>query len=608
MNRIHVLDSAVAGKIAAGEVVTNPASVVKELVENAIDAGSTAVTVEIKNGGKSFIRVTDNGGGIYPEDVLLAVQKHATSKIANFEDMERISSLGFRGEALPSIAAVSRLAIKTRVSGETEGCILSQSENGFAVKPAGLPDGTTVLVEDLFYNVPARLKFLRSAVSEASAISDLVSRLALSHPEISFKYISNDNLQFQSPGTGLLDALTAVYGNTVRSRVLEVAAGEGEVRVSGFISNPNYLFKSAKNQTLLVNGRYVRSKKIADALSRAYGDRLLKGHYPFAVLEFAIPHNRVDVNVHPSKTSVLIQGEDEVLNLLDAAVKAAIQNISLPQMHMPQAPAVQTKAKREPEILRPVPYEAAEASRTVYPEPRQYGVPALSVRESALPAYTPPSAYTPAPAEFIPEAAEPEIEEQQIFAAVDDLIDYTVIGQIFGTYVLVQSGEAAYIIDQHAAHERMNYERLKALDTLLPQKLLIPYALKLSQADHDLLLGHADFLSGLGFGIEDFGAGTIKITSLPLRQDQGDVQALLEDVIDILQSAGRQDVSPFRDKIVRRACRTSIKAGERLSDAEMRELIRELRDSKTIPVCPHGRPVAIVLTKDELEKNFKRKV
>jgi DNA mismatch repair enzyme (predicted ATPase) len=231
----------------------------------------------------------------------------------------------------------------------------------------------------------------------------------------------------------------------------------------------------------------------------------------------------------------------------------------------------------------------------------------LKVRESALPAYVEPAppVYTPAPDKFIPEP-EPIIEEQQTFAAVDELVDYTVIGQLFGTYVLVQSGEAAYIIDQHAAHERMNYERLKSIETLKPQKLLVPYALKLSQSDHHLLLKNADFLSGLGFGIEDFGGGTIKITSLPLRQEQGDVQALMEDVIDILQS-GKQ-ASPFRDKIVRRSCRTSIKAGEHLSEAEMRELIRELRDSKAIPVCPHGRPVAIVLTKDELEKNFKRKV
>ena len=316
------------------------------------------------------------------------------------------------------------------------------------------------------------------------------------------------------------------------------------------------------------------------------------------------------MNVHPSKTSVLIQGEDEVLGLLQEAVRAALQNVSLPTVEMPQAQAhsfVQEPEEQKAsarleakEYTYTPPKWTPPAREARQPPSATWDRPALLVRESALPAYTPPAE------EFLPRPEE-ETEEQQTFAAVDDLIDYTMVGQLFGTYVLVQSGDAAYIIDQHAAHERLNYERLKGRETLLPQKLLVPYALKLSQADHDLLLKNADFLSTLGFGIEDFGAGTIKITSLPLRQEQGDIQSLMEDVLDMLQGAGREAL-PFRDKIVRRACRSSIKAGEHLSAEEMRELIREMRESKTIPVCPHGRPVAVVLAREELEKSFKRRV
>ncbi len=620
-NRIRILDAAVSSRIAAGEVVTSPASVVKELVENAIDAGSSAVTIEIRDGGREYIRITDNGSGIHPEDVLLSVKKHATSKIVDFEDMKHIASLGFRGEALASIAAVSNLTIKTRVPGEMEGRILTAGpDRQYEVKPAGLPDGTSVIVENLFYNVPARLKFLKRGAAEAAAISDLVCRLVLSRPELSFKYIVNDVLQLQSPGTGeLMDAAVSVYGKTIRARIFEVLAGEGETQISGYVSNPNYLFKSAKNQTILVNGRYVKSAGISLALSRAYGERLMKGHFPFAVLNISLPLSDVDVNVHPNKTTVLIHNEDELLATLNGAVKNALTQASLPRFELDAqketkqeyAPWAAVKAaeetgyKPEKSELRPAPDQALVQKNAVSYE-------ASRAREETMAMELNEQAVSTEFEMFINEENEQQSkkaeEEQQKFTGMDELLDYRIVGQIFNTYIVAQSGDTAYIIDQHAAHERLNYERLKKMNTLLPQKLLFPYAMRLSHADHDITLKYSELLGTLGIELEDFGVNTLKITALPLQADQGEIEGFMEDVIDLLRHAATEDMQLFRDKIIRRACRTSIKAGDNLSNMEMEELMRELTVSKTVPICPHGRPVAVVLTKDELEKGFKRKV
>ncbi len=597
MNRIKILNEVVAGRIAAGEVVTGPAAVVKELVENSIDAGAGAVTVEIKDGGKTYIRVTDNGSGIHPDDVLLSVQKHATSKIFGIDDMKNISSLGFRGEALSSITAVSRLAIRTRAAGESEGCIMEEGPDGFHVKPAGLPDGTTVTVENLFYNVPARYKFLKSAQAETAAITDLITRLILSRPDISFKYITNGSLQLMSPGTGdTMDAIVSVYGRDVKQRVLKIDAASDEISLTGYVSNPNYLFKSAKNQTILINKRYIRSKNISDALARAYGERLLKAHFPFAVLDIHLPFSKVDVNVHPSKTTVMIQEEETLLSLLDAVIKEALLGVSLPRFQVGTQPDIQ---------LPPDPNPVSED--TTYEEPPGAKI---TFRESAAPASfeieTPDSAIN-----NIWLAEEPEElikEEQQAFVGMDDLLDYTVLGQMFDTYVVVQSGEAIYIIDQHAAHERINYERLKAKETLFPQKLLFPHAMRLSAADHDLLIKNVEFLRTLGFDLEDFGGTTIKITALPLKAEPSDAGELIEDVLTILKDTHTGKETVLKDRIIRRACRTSIKAGDPLSSLEMKELVLELTKSDTPPTCPHGRPVAIVLTRKELEKGFKRRV
>lgn len=602
MNRIRILHSDVAGKIAAGEVILGPVSVVKELVENAVDAGATAVTVEVKGGGRESIRVTDNGSGIHPDDVLMAIQKHATSKIASSEDMERIASLGFRGEALPSIAAVSHITVKTRAKGQEEGCVLEQDGATYAVKPAGLPDGTTVLAENLFYNVPARLKFLKSAAAEGAAVSDLMGRLALSSPEISFKYIANGKLQFQSPGTGLTDAIIAVYGKDIPARLLEFCAKAGEIQIAGHISNPNYLFKTSKNQTFVVNRRYVRSKAIADALKHAYGEQLLMAHFPFAILHFTIPLHRVDVNVHPGKTTIRIDDEAELLALLDAAVRDALSGGRIPAMdfskntdNLKNRWVCQNETQYAPACRTgPSDTYAEQMSadgRFVIDSPLRFKEDDLD--DFALEAS--------APLTIKPEKV---VENQQHFS-LSDMAEYKIIGQLFGTYIVVEAGDVVYIIDQHAAHERMNYERMKSAETLLPQQLLLPYALRLSQNDHDFLIQNADFLCDMGFELEDFGGSTIKITALPLRGNQGDIGLLMEDVLELLRGYDRND-PVFRDKIVRRACRISIKAGESLSEEEMRLLVHELRDSDTVPVCPHGRPVAVVLTRAQLEKNFKR--
>lgn len=617
MNRIRILDASVAGRIAAGEVVTSPASVVKELVENAIDAGSGAITVETKDGGKTYIRVTDNGSGIHPEDVLLSVQKHATSKIFDFDDMKNISSLGFRGEALSSIAAVSRLTIKTRAAGEIEGAVLKQAPDGFHVVPAGLPDGTTVTVENIFYNVPARYKFLKSAQAESAAITDLMTRLVLSRPEISFKYISNGTLQFQSPGTGeLMDSVVTIYGRDISGRLFPVRSISEKMKVTGYISNPNYLLKSSKNQTILINGRYVRSKSITEALTHAYGERILKAHYPFAILDIHLPFSDVDVNVHPSKTTVMIQNEAELLTALDRAVKNALNATFLSEFEIHEQKEINSASLKENENVYRSSFtdtEPGDDFENIF-EYREdtFSKSKMDLREQAFSSSVVDKS-TPSGQIFNEEKAsraqkESNKEEQQKISSIDEWIEYKLIGQLFDTYILIQSGSSIYIIDQHAAHERINYERLKKREKLLPQRLMFPFVQNLSSADHNLLLENIQQLNDLGFEMEDFGQSTIRITALPQKADQDDVIDLLEDVIEILKNSHSADFTILKDKIIRHACRISVKGGDPLSDQEMRELVFELVSSKTVPICPHGRPVAVVLTKDELEKGFKRKV
>ncbi|BDF58334.1 DNA mismatch repair protein MutL [Christensenellaceae bacterium] len=610
-NRIHVLDKTVYARIAAGEVVVNPAAVVKELMENSIDAGASSVTVEITDGGKSLIRVTDNGSGIIREDVPLAIQKHATSKIENVHDLDRIGTLGFRGEALSSMAAVSRLTISTRAADQTEGTVLTvNGENAPEIREAGLPEGTTVRVENLFYNIPARQKFLKNTARETTNVTSVVSKLIFSKPHISVKYISNGKLIYHSPGNGeLKDALMTVYGKEIAHKVRPVEYTAENACISGYISQPSFLYKSTHHICLFVNGRLVRSQSLQAAILRGYGERLLRGHYPFAVLHINIPFSKADVNVHPNKLQVMLYEEEQVMIAMEHAVKNALAE-TLP-------PAINLNVKASSDLKSaPSPANSSVNEETVtdYPAFR----PAEKLyRQPVKDAAQRPDSMMPVKydqAEDFDRLIEgvksfhTQTQEQMEIEDVRKLCDYHIIGQAWNTFLIIESGQNLYLIDQHAAHERINFERMKqqaAQGSVASQALMMPYALTCSSEDYTLLTQNETLLKDLGFDFEEFGALSLKFNAFPAQINRSNADKLIEDILYELRNS-RSDILLLRDQIIRASCRYSIKAGYQLSDEQIAELMKEITQLDAIPHCPHGRPIAVVLTKNDLQKGFKR--
>ncbi len=697
MNRIKLLSGAMASRIAAGEVVTSPASVVKELVENSIDAGATSITVEIENGGRDLIRVTDNGVGIHAEDVALAVEKHATSKIADIDDLDAIATLGFRGEALFSMAAVSRFTVSTRTKDSIAGTVMKISGGANrSIMPAGLPEGTTVKVEQLFYNVPARQKFLVSSRNEAARVSAIVSRMILSHPELAVKYINNGSVTYQSRGGGaLLDALITVYGNDIADKVTELSFSEGDICIHGYISKPSSLYKKANNITFILNGRYISSKLLHDALIAGYGERLLRSHFPFAVINITLPPGSVDVNVHPNKTQVLFSDEAALHGALMAAVEKALEGSPTPELKLEAAthqeadvpPAGNEDAadqalsrgldvyskqdaapltyKAEQILARdittnkaPVFNEAEQGGRSAsenaetaaehkgaeepfaqandagkYFSPQEknvydtaysqhdLGTDGAALKRMAAPldaaggarladssgALAQTERFEQIMDDIITQAKSSEPSRQTEIEDVRQLVDYTVIGQAFNTYLVVEYGETLYFIDQHAAHERINYEEMKRgmEDGMPSQQLLTPYIKKFSQSDFDLIADNVELLSQLGFELEEFGPLTYKFSALPTVVEHTGMDSLTDEVVSEIKSS-KKNIVLARDRVIQAACKHSIKAGDALSGHQISSLLKEITAMQAIPACPHGRPVAIAVKKSELQKGFMR--
>ena len=613
MNRqIKRLDEAVAARIAAGEVVQNPSSVVKELIENALDAGAGAVTVELVNGGIDSIRVTDNGAGIRPEDMPLTIEKHATSKISDFEDILHIGTLGFRGEALASIAAVSNLTIKSQCRDAAEGCVLKCTPNTPAeIKPAGLPNGTSVFVENLFFNLPARRKFLKKAAAETAKVTDLLLRLALSRPDVSIKCIANASLVLQTPGNGSLkDAITACYGSNVAAKLARVDYNQGDIMISGYVSDPNFLYKSTKNQSIFVNQRYVQQRELHSAVNEGYAQRLMKGTYPFCVLNISIPPEDVDVNIHPAKTTVMLRDGKSVAAALRTAVHDAMQENAVPRIIPDKTGigAAQTEEQSE-EVLLFDDWNILETEHNQDIDTKtlsDHDIAAL-MYQNGLKEDDPNYDW-----ELKELALDCDPKEDETLVRISEkldfleFLDYEIIGTVFHTYVVVEMKEKLYFIDQHAAHERLNYNRLISEQQVSKQTLLIPQIVHVLPEDHLLLLDHREFLDTLGFELDDFGGNAVKISTVPAAVAGIQTDKILEEIIHTLKTG--QDVVVMKEQIMKHACRMSVKAGDALSQPEIVLLIEELAETDLIPTCPHGRPIAIVLTKDELEKTFKRKI
>ena len=651
MPHIQQLDPHVADLIAAGEVVERPASVVKELVENTIDAGASAVVVEIQRGGMGLIRVTDNGCGIAPEELPTAFLRHATSKLRSQEDLGRIGTLGFRGEALAAISAVSRVDILTRRPGTALGARL-HLEGGAAgaVEEAGAPEGTTIVVRDLFYNTPARLKFMRKDSAETAAVSGLMQHLALSHPDISFKFIKDGAEALHTPGDGKLEsAVYAALGRDFARSLVPVEGRGGEAAVTGFVTKPLMGRGSRSMQVFFVNGRFIKSQLLTAALEEGYRNQIMKGKFPGCVLSVTLPVTAVDVNVHPAKTQVKFAREREVfdavyhtvLDCLDRdgapapAPKPAGETVNPRQDFFQSMDAKSFRQRAEapaskPTVPRPQTRPAAparpvfdsEAARRLErvadsaPEKQPYrtafrpvekvsiGKPPASVAEApqkAEKAEKPPRPFVPA----IPRQQTLDLSEQQTIEPPKEA-PWRIAGEILHTYIVCESEEGCvWLIDKHAAHERMNFDRLKAAqEPPMRQALLQPVAAELGREDAALLLENLETLEQLGFSCEDFGDGTVLVREVPADMDAADTAATLEELAEKLRT-GRSPAEKREGLLHTIACKAAIKGGWTSDPAELRVLVDKVQSGE-VKYCPHGRPVAVKLTRYELEKMFKR--
>ncbi len=609
---IHVLDPHVANLIAAGEVVERPASVAKELMENAIDAGATAVTVEISHGGMTFLRVTDDGKGIPADELPTAFLRHATSKLKTEYDLEAIGTLGFRGEALAAIAAVSRITVLSRPLEAPLGASMSL-EGGVpgAVEEAGCPLGTTIVVRDLFFNTPARLKFMKRDAAEGAAVFAVVQRVALSHPEVSIKFLRDGKQELLTPGDGKLQsAIYAVLGRELALGFTEVkGSGEG-MEVSGFVSLPACCRASRNYQFFFVNGRLIKSRLMMAALEEAYANQKMVGKFPGCVLHLQTKLSAVDVNVHPAKTEVKFGSDRQVFDTVYHGVLAALDRDRT-------RPAVQLKAPvPKPQQPQPMPLRVHGGDNSLQQTAiEQLRAPVQPVRP-ASPA--PPAPRPRPPVNITPPEPEPEPEPKPLpkpqpkpkpLPEPEPNCEppWRVAGEVLNTYIIVEQGETIFLIDKHAAHERLNFDRLKAAGyTPMVQTLLSPAVLHPPAEEGAVLLEHRELLDEFGFGVEEFGSGALIVRQAPFDVDAADVESALLEIAGMLLATGRADPAGARDALLHTmACKAAIKGGWKTSPQEL-ERVAQAVMSGQVKYCPHGRPVAIELTRKELEKQFRR--
>ena len=626
MPNIQVLDPHVADLIAAGEVVERPASVVKELMENAIDAGAKQVTVEIANGGMSLIRVTDDGCGMAADQLETAFLRHATSKLRTEYDLEAIGTLGFRGEALAAICAVSRIDVMTRPAGAALGAALSL-EGGVAgaVEEAGCPEGTTMVVRDLFFNTPARLKFMKKDAAEGAAVFAVVQRLALAHPEVGVKFIRDGKQEMLTPGDGKLQsAIYAVLGRDLALGFKEVQGSGEDMSVSGFATLPVCCKGSRNYQHFFVNGRYVKSKLMTAALEEAYANQRMVGKFPGCVLHLQTKLNMVDVNVHPTKTEVKFTNERQVFSAVYHAVLCALTGdrshpaavLEKPRAHdtvtpnqikfnstpIPTAKPVQTALPLH-DITAP---KAPVRQETPAPPARNPKPVAVEWEEPPAVKAEPAVQIKPEPRQTLRPAPEPKPEPVPV-AVVPEPEEWRVAGELFHTYILVEQGERVLLIDKHAAHERMNFDRMKQQDYKpMMQTLLTPITFAPAVQERSALADNLPLLARFGFEVEEFGSGGLIVRQAPFDVDAGEVADTLTEIAVKLLTTGRADPAAARDEVLHTmACKAAIKGGWKSGPQELERVAEAVMDG-SVKYCPHGRPVAIELTKKDLEKQFKR--
>lgn len=652
MALIHVLDEVTANQIAAGEVVERPVNAVKEMVENAVDAAASDIEVEIADGGMTYIRVTDNGSGMSPEDAKLSIVRHATSKISSVENIYHIASLGFRGEALASISSVSRTAITTRRPDDEEGTVV-EVEGGEVteVKPIGAPSGTTIEVRDLFYNVPARKKFLKSERTESSRINGMIGKLALANPDISFRLINNGRTVIETPGNGrLVDVISALYGTKTVGEMLEVSGEGQEMILTGMISKPSLLKSSRQYQTVIINRRVVESAMVSKAVDNAYHSLLPKNGYPLLVLSFQVPPESIDVNVHPQKREIKFSDEQSLFRLVYHAVLETLTS------QQDKADDIAREMIRDPSHqilhggdLNPATVKVEDASslghdiglwgkREETPNHSAWGesvTPYGSKRETASAISTSSeNGHDHAPAQsregsnFQPavntkdvlsttsvfqkyQKEEPKREEvttDPLFTVEKQEEPIIPLGQVSDCFILCKRGMDLFIIDQHAAHERVRYDRLAARAEGIPvQDILVPYLIHVDPEDVVLLLDQQKKLERLGITFEQAGPDVIRITGAPEDFSEAEMERVIKDILVAFHDQNVPSPETLRHRMMAyAACRGAIKRGDVLNIRQMKELIVDLFHTTRPFVCPHGRPTIVKFTPEELGRLFKR--
>ncbi len=646
MPRINVLPKHIADLIAAGEVVERPSSVVKEAVENSIDAGATIITVEIQHGGITYIRITDNGCGIFRDDIRNAFISHATSKIATADDLNAIGTLGFRGEALASVSAVSKVEVLTKSPEENIGThYIIEGGEEILLDEAGCPDGTTLIVRDLFFNTPARMKFLKKDVSEANAVASVIDRVALSHPEISFRFIRDGKETLLTPGDGkLLSAIYAVFGKEFANSLIEMEYSLNGVTAKGYISKPVYSRANRNMQMFFLNSRLVKTQTGSVALTESYKNSIMAGKFPACVINLTVPAETVDVNVHPSKLEVRFANEKAVYDCIYYGVKNALNKdterpqvnlekiLSTPKFAKPQVfvpdEAEQIKFKPQKEEIKITPKKTeteftyknkifdipkaenkisvksylAQPEVTYETEKKEKTEPVKEeISQTKITFYNPPEAKETK--EEIPVAEKEKVEEAKV-----EIPDFKIIGEAFKTYIFAECEGKLMIIDKHAAHERMIYNELKnSTDGIFMQSLMVPVTITLSKEEFDAVINNLELLEKAGFSVEAFGSSSVIVRECPSVIETADIENILTETATYLMENKNDLVNEKLDWIFHSsACRAAIKAGDKTDRFELEKITAKLLSDESIRFCPHGRPVLAELTKRELEKFFGR--
>lgn len=617
MAAINILSPHVADLIAAGEVVERPASIVKELIENSFDAGAKNVTCEIRNGGATFIRVTDDGCGMSPEDAGIAFERHATSKLHDEFGLESIATMGFRGEALAAISSVSRIELITRRRGDSAGTRLTLEAGEIQDMDAfGCPDGTTMIVRDLFYNTPARLKFMKSDRSESSACINAALRCALGRPDVSVRFIRDGSDEFFSPGDGRIDScLYSLLGRSEASGMLECSSSSDDLKLSGFISSPSDCRGNRAHQYFFVNGRFIRSVLLQTALEQAYRNTLLSGRYPSCVLYLELSFSGVDVNVHPAKTEVRFGNEKSIFDFVYHSVQFALEEentlassesktyVSLSTSSQPvsaspsKGPSSVSSASSGSSLLFKSPVADYGLQLSITPPEEEKKPFEHSAQKAEKPLIS--SGFSP----YVEKNVENSVQNvEKSFEA-----NHKILGEAFRTYIIVEQNGEIFLIDKHAAHERMIFDRLCSLEVIPSvQMLLSPATVTLSPEDAELLCANGELLASLGYEIEPYGEREFIVRGVPAEMFPEDAAASIDEICEQLRSGSSPDPAAAREEVLHTvACKAAIKAGWDTQGPELEKIVSAVLSGE-IRYCPHGRPVSVTITRKDLDKLFKR--